>query len=266
MRNMKKGRLALSMSAVVLTLSAATANSFEIPWYTVDGGGAMQSTGGTYVLSGTIGQPDAGLVTGGGYALTGGFWAVGGAGAVQACADVVGADPPNCEIDARQPHDVSATNPAQGIDRVVVSFAGPCATAALNAADFALEVTPGPIGALAINAVQAQGNDVVVGFNQVLSPGHWACVTFVPSGQKTCVGYLPGDVNASRASTAADITALINSLNNVPGFVRPLFATDANRSGGANASDILRVIDLLNGAGAYNPWLNASLPACPTAP
>ncbi len=266
MWNMKQERLALTTSVAVLTLSAATANSFEISWYTVDGGGALQSTGGTYALSGSIGQPDAGRVTGGSYALTGGFWAVGGAGAVQACTTMVSADPPNCEIDARQPHDVRSVDPAQGIDRIVVSFAGPCATAALTAADFSLDVTPGPIGALAINVVQAQGNDVVIGFNQVLSPGHWTCVTFVPGGQRTCVGYLPGDVNASRASTAADITALINSLNNVPGFVRPLFATDANRSGGANASDILRVIDLLNGAGVYSQWLNATLPACPTAP
>jgi hypothetical protein len=34
----------------------------------------MNSTGGTYTLSSTIGQPDAGEMSGGSYGLTGGFW------------------------------------------------------------------------------------------------------------------------------------------------------------------------------------------------
>ena len=34
----------------------------------------MLSTGGDFELSGTIGQPDAGLLVGGGFTLTGGFW------------------------------------------------------------------------------------------------------------------------------------------------------------------------------------------------
>lgn len=53
----------------------ATAQQFQIDWFTMDGGGGI-STGGAYTLSGTIGQPDAGVtMTGGTYQLTGGFWA-----------------------------------------------------------------------------------------------------------------------------------------------------------------------------------------------
>jgi hypothetical protein len=37
-------------------------------------GGYMFSAGGGYGLRGTIGQPDAGLLSGGSYALAGGFW------------------------------------------------------------------------------------------------------------------------------------------------------------------------------------------------
>lgn len=51
----------------------------SIPWYTVDGGGGT-STGGVYSLSGTIGQPDAGVLSGGTFTLTGGFWAGAGGG------------------------------------------------------------------------------------------------------------------------------------------------------------------------------------------
>jgi hypothetical protein len=48
----------------------------------VDGGGHTFSTGGVYTLGGTIGQPDAGLLTGGPYTLGGGFWG-GGAAAIE---------------------------------------------------------------------------------------------------------------------------------------------------------------------------------------
>ena len=46
----------------------------ELSWWTVDGGGQMYSLGGGYELGGTIGQPDAGVLAGGGYTLGGGFW------------------------------------------------------------------------------------------------------------------------------------------------------------------------------------------------
>lgn len=44
-----------------------------IPWWTADGGGGTSSAG-NYSLSGTIGQADAGAMTGGNYRLAGGFW------------------------------------------------------------------------------------------------------------------------------------------------------------------------------------------------
>jgi hypothetical protein len=56
--------------------SLGITQSYSIDWYKVAGGGGT-STGGTYQVSGTIGQPDAsGAMTGGNYSLTGGFWAL----------------------------------------------------------------------------------------------------------------------------------------------------------------------------------------------
>ena len=43
-------------------------------WWTVDSGGGA-SQGGTYSLSGTVGQAEPGLVYGEEYSLAGGFWA-----------------------------------------------------------------------------------------------------------------------------------------------------------------------------------------------
>jgi len=48
---------------------------YSIDWSTIDGGGGT-STGSVYEVSGTIGQPDAGTMSGGNYTLQGGFWSV----------------------------------------------------------------------------------------------------------------------------------------------------------------------------------------------
>ena len=58
--------------------TSASAQTYAISWWTVDGGGTMAASGGTYSLSGTAGQPDAGVLSGGTYSVAGGFW--GGAG------------------------------------------------------------------------------------------------------------------------------------------------------------------------------------------
>lgn len=63
-------------SACLPMLAAATcaAEPFSIPWYTVDGGGGL-SSGASFSLAGTIGQPDAGApMQGNAFTLRGGFW------------------------------------------------------------------------------------------------------------------------------------------------------------------------------------------------
>lgn len=56
----------------------AQGQTYTIDWYKIAGGGGT-STGGTYQVSGTIGQPDASAnnaMSGGNYSLTGGFWSL----------------------------------------------------------------------------------------------------------------------------------------------------------------------------------------------
>jgi hypothetical protein len=73
----KTGILIMFMALlIILTMVASVqAQPYAITWWTVGGGGT--SSGGSHVLSGTIGQPDAGVMSGGGYTLTGGFWGLG---------------------------------------------------------------------------------------------------------------------------------------------------------------------------------------------
>ena len=77
------GKLLLLLLLALLLVSgpvlASSGGLFDLSWDTVDGGGGT-SSGGSYALSGTIGQADASEpLSGGSYAVTGGFWAgVGG--------------------------------------------------------------------------------------------------------------------------------------------------------------------------------------------
>src|SRR5215469_15502068 len=73
---MKSQRIILSVLAALLLAATAPAQSYFVNWYKISGGGGT-STNGTYSISGTIGQHDAsGAMTGGGYSVTGGFWAI----------------------------------------------------------------------------------------------------------------------------------------------------------------------------------------------
>ena len=67
-----------SLALVVWCLAFCPATSAQAQWYsldwsTIDGGGGT-STGGIYAVTGTIGQPDAGRISGGNYSVDGGFW------------------------------------------------------------------------------------------------------------------------------------------------------------------------------------------------
>ena len=58
---------------VVAGAAAPARAQLAVNWYTIDGGGGT-SSGGTFVVSGTIGQPDAGVMSGGIFVVNGGFW------------------------------------------------------------------------------------------------------------------------------------------------------------------------------------------------
>jgi len=66
--------LTVFLSLLISTVSFA--QPYAVNWYKIAGGGAT-SSGATYQVSGTVGQPDAsGSMNGGGYSVTGGFWAL----------------------------------------------------------------------------------------------------------------------------------------------------------------------------------------------
>ncbi len=71
-------RLGLLIAALMIiglfAASAWAADSWAIDWWSVDGGGGT-SSGGSWTLAGSVGQPDAGIVQGGAFRLEGGLLA-----------------------------------------------------------------------------------------------------------------------------------------------------------------------------------------------
>jgi hypothetical protein len=75
-----KRKLALTLLLPIIALAVlgvvrvSALTGYNLDWWSVDGGGAISSTGSGYSVDGTIGQPDAGIARGGSYTLVGGFW------------------------------------------------------------------------------------------------------------------------------------------------------------------------------------------------
>jgi len=180
------------------------------------------------------------------------------------CEMIVGAIPANCEVDGRQPHDIANALPAQGITSIDLTLSNPCVIGNLSPASFALAVTPAGGTPPTITNVSGAGNVATLTLSGPILPQKWTCISRVgaPAGNDACIGFLPGDVDANLTANTADVNAAISSLNGI--VPEPLIGTDTNRSTVHTSEDLLRLVDLANGAGAYNVPPNPNtLPACP---
>jgi hypothetical protein len=72
---MKTNPKVVTAVAVLWALCLPAWGQYSVDWSTMDGGGGT-STGGIYSLSGTVGQPDAGILSGRNFTLAGGFWGI----------------------------------------------------------------------------------------------------------------------------------------------------------------------------------------------
>jgi len=109
----------------------------------------------------------------------------------------------------------------------------------------------------------------------LIPPGEWTTIsitveelhaTAAPASAllTSDVAFLPGDVNGSRLTDEADVASLQIALD----LAAPLtpvteLSLDIDRSGGLTAFDLIREMDLLNGASTLQPWNGVSLPPKP---
>ena len=73
-KNFRTHGLVCAIAASTTLQATAGEPEYEMVRSSIDGGGTMTATGDGYECKGTIGQPDAGTMTGGDFSLSGGFW------------------------------------------------------------------------------------------------------------------------------------------------------------------------------------------------
>jgi hypothetical protein len=97
-----------------------------------------------------------------------------------------------------------------------------------------------------------------------IAPG---AVTTLSYGQQDFVSYVahPGNANADDQANSDDVDSLIEYLDGAePPF--GMMSVDMDHSGAGNPADLIRIMDLFNGAELYDIWLDSDLPVAKTCP
>ncbi len=180
---------------------------------------------------------------------------------------LVSCNPVRCNEDARIPHDRLNRGIKLNTNTIAMTYSKP--TAGMTAADFEMSLVPyvlpgdvlpviNPIGGVTTN-----GNNVTLLFQPRIPPSRWTCVRDRFSDRRCCMGSLPGDADDSRTSEQVDIFKVLNNLNGGVIPALPAEKCDTDRSGFCAPADLLMVVDLLNGADAFDPYRGTQLEPCP---
>lgn len=123
MQSLKRLAPLLTVAALVLAgvalAHAQAGGNFNLAWWTIDGGGLTVSSGGSFTMMGTVGQPEPGpALTSGNLTLYSGFWPAGGS-APPACPNPItggwivgpGSGYTGVNYDFTVGHDAAATPP-----------------------------------------------------------------------------------------------------------------------------------------------------------
>jgi hypothetical protein len=234
-------RLTLRYVSIIfsITTSAAFGQAFFIDWHTIDGGGGVStSAGGEFTVSGTIGQPDAGVMSGGGFTIGGGF---SGAGTgVPAATLTAAVSRKSCALNLLPQ---IRSEPRQGgITQLRVTFdvepGGPGANpVSIEQATCAAQAYVPYAGASA-GSGSIEGNTLVLNFTPGLENARTYRLTIGPEvtripGQTLEVRGLVGDANHDGLVNASDRSVVVGVWTGA-GFS---CASDLNSSGATNASD-----------------------------
>lgn len=174
-------------------------------------------------------------------------------------------NPGHGTIDARIAHDRLNAGQRLNWNTFLMHFSA--ATAGMNVASFEVSQIPPDLepGTFlpAVSTVTPAGNDATVVLTRRINQTRWTCIRDVLSNKRCCFGSLPGDANTDRTSIHADVFTIMANLN---GGVSPALALekcDTDRSTRCLPPDILMVVDLLNGAGAFRPTIGDGLESPP---
>ena len=172
-------------------------------------------------------------------------------------------NPPDGVVDARQPHPPGNPGNRQGIDAIEVD--GPAGMDEPSC--WWLCETSGDGAKNTIAGVDDNGDGTfTVNLQRSISTGAVTAVVYAADDDVTHWGEFtshPANVDSDTPTSGADdILALIGVLTDDMLSPWGVYSEDADQSGLTAPADVLRVIDLLNGAAQFDPWLGTPLPDC----
>ncbi len=178
-------------------------------------------------------------------------------------------------VDARRPHHSDDASRLEGLDDIwippVVPSVDPrCLSLTETSINPALHpaYAPGDLENEIVGLAEGHDRGFRVLLKRPITPGELTRIMYrdaLGGEQYLCMFALPGDVEANGHVGAADVLALIDAFNirnsvGNPSVKWGKYSYDINHDGVGGALDILELIDLLNGAGAYKVWYGASIP------
>lgn len=174
--------------------------------------------------------------------------------------------PPDGTVDARQPNAPGALLPRLGIgspDESVTVTLDPPITGGTRC--FVLcETDSDPVlGGNGITAVADDGGgSYTLTLDHAIAPGAVTTIEYESdAGGPVILTAHPSNADAGPAASEDDLVELADCC--LVGGCAPAwgsYSCDIDRSGGSAPSDLLRAIDLLNGADGYEVWLGTALP------
>jgi hypothetical protein len=166
-------------------------------------------------------------------------------------------NPPDGAVDARQPSEPDGSRPT-GWRVIEITFDDEFAE--LAPGDFSVTKIGGMGVTPSVAAVSSVAADtIILALNRSLEPVTRTTITYLESQSAITLNVLPGDVNGDGVSDADDVLALKESLDD-PDSDLPEWSWDMDRSRVRSPLDLIRLMDLFNGAEAYMAYFNVMLP------
>jgi len=159
-------------------------------------------------------------------------------------------DPADGVVDARQVRDIETGAILMGIETIAVSGVGVSTdTSCWSVCESQVEGA-----ALSVSNVADNLNGTyTVALGRRITPGAVSRVTYAASGDTALYTSFPGDSNADHFTNAADITDMVACCMNgaCSGAQSPVYSCDINHSLAVDSEDVVRLVDVHNGAGAF---------------
>ncbi len=171
--------------------------------------------------------------------------------------------PRHCNEDARIAHDRLNQAVKLNTSTIVATFSKP--TTGMTASDFEVTLTPNNPGDILpdISALISNGNSATIVLNREIQETRWTCIRDKLSNQRCCIASLPSDADNNRYAQPDDTFEIYDNLKGGINPALDIEKCDTDRSTRCTPHDLLMVVDLLMGAGAFAPMNGQSLPICP---